>query len=765
MRNAAAMTNHAAAPPLAGWRLSVVFASLGAAALITQAALLRQFLVAFGGNELALGLFFAAWFAGITAGAAFGGRLAGSRGVSRAATGATLFAGIFLPPALLVGLKCLPLWLPASPGLAPTWTLIALAGLFCVPFSFWIGLTFPLFAGFVESARGAIGRMFLWEAAGSAFGGLGFAFYLALATPPLGAALWAGAIVAVGLGVAFARHTLGKFCFMAAAAFFALAFAAADRGEQHFERLRFEHLGTGAAFERSIQTPYENLTMARTPEQVQLYGNGAYLDSFPDEYVRRQEAALLLALHPWPRRIALLDGGLTGLAGELLRSPVVERLDLAYLDAALAREIEARLPPDEQARLTDPRRRLVTDDARRFVRRTADRYDLLVVMTADPSTALLNRLFTREFFREARAKLADDGLLVLSATGAANYVGEEIGPYLGSLHATLREVFPQVELFPDDHVWMVASPQAGAVTIDPAALKQHYRDAFAGAPPLPVEVIDLYVVPERIMKVKEALAALPAVINRDLHPVSFMAFLRIWDRFAGGQLAGVLAWLAKTPAAFWWAAMGAAVALLFGRAVAGARAKTIRRYALLSVGSSGFAAMGAIVLVSLAYQSLFGQMYQMAALLFAAYMTGLAVGGGIANAWGESGASPLPRLILGDLAFAAVLVVTLAFLMYAVARPTAIVQAVLFSLLVLSGATAGLAFPLAAQALARLGVGAGRRAGAVDAADHLAAMLGALLVGVVLLPALGTPAILAMLAMLKACSAAGGWVVQHRANL
>jgi hypothetical protein len=276
--------------------LAALFVAMGAYALIAQTALLRQFLVVFGGNELALGLFFGAWFLGIGAGASALGGPAGRGAPAAGWLRAAAALGVVLPPASLIAMKTMPVWLHLPPGLAATWRVIGLAGLLCAPLGFWIGAVFPLFAAAARDDD-AIGRMFVWEAVGSAAGGLSFSFVLALFAPPVSAAAASSLTLAVGLIAAewppSPRRSAAPLAALALAAF--VFSPLGDRAEQALERLRFGALGPGAQFERSIQTRYQNVTFAQSGGQTQLYGDGAYLDSFPDEYVRRQEAALLAA--------------------------------------------------------------------------------------------------------------------------------------------------------------------------------------------------------------------------------------------------------------------------------------------------------------------------------------------------------------------------------------------------------------------------------------------------------------------------------------
>ena len=61
---------HTQGPELSRWRSAALFAALGASALGTQVYLLREYMVALGGDEAAVGLGLFAWLSGIATGAA-----------------------------------------------------------------------------------------------------------------------------------------------------------------------------------------------------------------------------------------------------------------------------------------------------------------------------------------------------------------------------------------------------------------------------------------------------------------------------------------------------------------------------------------------------------------------------------------------------------------------------------------------------------------------------------------------------------------------
>jgi len=745
-----------------GRSAAALFAAMGATALIAQTALLRQFLVIFHGNELAVGLFFGCWFFGIVIGAELSGRWVDR--LRRLTMWETILvvAGALSPPMIMAAMKTMPAWYAMQPGVVPGWSRIMLAGLLASPVGMWVGLAFPFFARVSGGEREVIGRLFVWEAFGSMLAGLAFAFVLAPYAAPLVSALLASLVLLIGW-LAWADRRSFRVGTVVAIIAFSLLLMRGNVLEQQLERLRFDALGSGAKFELSLHTRYQNVVFATAGEQTQIYGNGGYLDSFPDPYVHRQEAALLLAQHAHPRRIVLLGGGFTGLAVELLTSPVVQRLDIVHLDKRLGREIVSRLPTNDRAALEDPRLHIHTVDVRRFVRESKSTYDLVVVVAPDPSTALLNRFYTLEFFRGIRRLLDDKGVLALSLTGAANLIGDEVGPYLASVRATLASVFPKILILPGDQMHIFASLAQEALAPDLPSMQNRYAQAFDGTPPLPVEVIDQWVVPERIALLKQVLAGVDAELNRDLRPVSYLAFLRVWDRFAGGGMARWLAGMVNVSKRWWQAGAFLLCIIVWLLPMIGCCETLPGRYGLVGVATSGFVGMAAVVLASIAYQSIYGQMYQKVALVIAAYMGGLAVGGYLATkrATGDL-ASSLRWLRIGDAALALTGLGFACFLLVAEHLPVSLGQTLLIVLTGVTGAAAGIAFPAAAAVLGGQGMAVGRRAGRVDAVDHFAAFVGALIVGVLLLPTLGILAVCLLWTGLKTASMLVGWACKKQ---
>lgn len=88
--------------------------------------------------------------------------------------------------------------------------------------------------------------------------------------------------------------------------------------------------------------------------------------------------------------------------------------------------------------------RVHAQDGRLFLTRTPQRYDL-VLLDAYYTDAIPFHLTTREFFQLAERKLTPNGIVVANIIGAVTGPG---GKITRSVVKTLREIFPQIYVFP-----------------------------------------------------------------------------------------------------------------------------------------------------------------------------------------------------------------------------------------------------------------------------------------------------------------------------
>jgi spermidine synthase len=159
-----------------------------------------------------------------------------------------------------------------------------------------------------------------------------------------------------------------------------------------------------------------------------------------DMLTQKLLAHLPLLSHPAPRMVAIVGLGSGVTAGAALRHPI-ERLDVVEI----SREVvdASRLFDSDSGRpLADTRTRLIVGDARTHLALTSSRYDVIISEPSNPWMAGVAALFTREFFAQARDRLAEGGMM---CQWAHTYdIREED---LRSIVATFSSVFPSTSLW------------------------------------------------------------------------------------------------------------------------------------------------------------------------------------------------------------------------------------------------------------------------------------------------------------------------------
>ena len=161
----------------------------------------------------------------------------------------------------------------------------------------------------------------------------------------------------------------------------------------------------------------------------------------PDEITMIMASALPLALHPNPRRIAIIGWG-SGLSTHtMLGSPFPEVVDSVEIERQMyegAREFGARV---ERA-YSDPRSHPHFEDARTYFSTGNRKYDVIISEPSNPWVSGVASLFTLEFYRFLKSHLKRDGMLVQWLQ--AYELRDDL---LATMIAALLSQFPETELY------------------------------------------------------------------------------------------------------------------------------------------------------------------------------------------------------------------------------------------------------------------------------------------------------------------------------
>jgi hypothetical protein len=130
-----------------------------------------------------------------------------------------------------------------------------------------------------------------------------------------------------------------------------------------------------------------------------------------DEITQVLLGALPLVARADARRAAVIGFG-TGVSTHvLLASPALEAVDTIEIEPAVVAAARRFAPLNARA-YDDPRSRIHYEDAKTYFSSHPGLYDVIVSEPSNPWVSGVASLFSAEFYREARRRLARDGLLV-----------------------------------------------------------------------------------------------------------------------------------------------------------------------------------------------------------------------------------------------------------------------------------------------------------------------------------------------------------------
>ena len=765
----------------ARWRGEWAFVAAGFNVAAAQGLLIRLLLVSFSGNELSIGLMLGNWLLAEAAGSLVAGRLA-----HRLRNARRCFALLQAAFALtLLAVVCAGYLVRRIAGAAPGealgfsaifWTsLLLLAPLSAIHGAmFSIGcssspersgggrISSPERSGgdcdtYDPNSHAVVGWLYVKEALGATCGGALLSFFLVPYFNPLQVGLL---LALLGLGTAGSvRHSVKSgnrsswaiiIGVLAIACLVLLLSPLALAAHRTLVQARWG--GTyHVVYDRD--SPYGNVAVTQHVGQYTFLANGTPILTAPFPDIARIEETVHLPLlfHPNPRRVLVIGGGLGGVLNELFKYPL-ESVDYAELDPLVI--AAARAFPTEltQRELSDGRLAVHNVDGRRLLdEATPQRYDIVLVNLPYPSTLELNRFYTVEFFQMVRGVLETSGLVVFPAPGSLTYMGPELRELNLMLRNGLQSVFPHVRAIPGDtHLWL-ASPSLPLASATQQELINAWQERALATQFITAEHVRARFDPQRLAWFATALqSAQPVEPNHDLRPAGVLYGLAYWSRIFAPSTNRLLT-IVRRISLWQWCLLSIVLTLLAGLAQRRGRAVRVP----VVVATTGFSGMVCDLLAVLLFQTIYGYVYGYVGLIVAAFMAGLALGG-----WGS-----LRRPVLPGGARRALIRSELALVLFWLALPvlfsalasTSVPQLALPALLLLNalgGCLVGLQFPLSSQLHVATCRDAGSTAGVLYAADLTGAFLGALAVGIALLPVLGTAGTCIFVAVLKACSLA-----------
>jgi len=694
-------------------RLTVSIAAVGLTSLVTQVILLREFLSVFYGNELVIGALLANWMI-LTGVGAYLGRYFQLRDWKILPVLLIFLATV--PYATVLGLRLLRNFvfpIGVMVGIVPIlWSSFILL----IPYCVLSGASFSFIAGLKTRTgqQGQIGSLYAWESIGGIAGGVVFSLILFhfLATFQCLTALMAFNLsVAILLARDRPKERLAVWAF---AIVLLIPSLALDVDSFTKRRLFPEQ-----EVEFSRDTPYGSLTVTKQGGQESFYENNILLSSAEDATSAEESVHYAMVQSASPRSVLMISGAVMGAAREVLKYNI-ERLDYVEVNPHLI-QLARRYSPA----LNDKRVSVFNVDPRRFIRKSQVRYDVVLLNVPEPSTIQINRFYTLEFFEGLKEHMTPAGILSLALLSSTEYQSDEARRINSTMVNTLKQVFREVCIVPGLRTYFLGSDIKPDIRIGEMVARRGIENTYVNQFYLDDDAM------ARRSNILQGSLADDAPLNTDFAPVAYFRHVTHWLSYFRSNV-----WI-----------VGVIAILFFLFAALQLNAVS------LGIFAGGFAAASIEVLLLIAFQILYGYVYEALGIVVTVFMAGLFAG----SFWRVR---VIPHATVTTYANVQAAVALYCFLFpvfLAILRglqgSPGVVQGTIFLLTFVIAALVGLEFSVAAD----LRRGQPQRvASELYGVDLIGSALGALLVTLVLVPLLGllaasiVPGALCLLAALAA---------------
>jgi spermidine synthase len=147
----------------------------------------------------------------------------------------------------------------------------------------------------------------------------------------------------------------------------------------------------------------------RNVRLLNINGNNTAHTTFSDIIIHKMLAHLPMLIHPEPQSALVIGFGLGNTCHSFLQYPVLQQLDCVEL--VKEEKFTAQFFREEnQGVFDDPRFHYIVNDGRNYILATSRTYDVISTNAVDPKYSPM--LYTEEFYRLAKKKLNENGLLV-----------------------------------------------------------------------------------------------------------------------------------------------------------------------------------------------------------------------------------------------------------------------------------------------------------------------------------------------------------------
>ncbi len=485
-----------------------------------------------------------------------------------------------------------------------------------------------------------------------------------------------------------------------------------------------------------------NIAVTRIGNQYNFYESGLLVGSTQETFFNEELVHFPMLYHQEPKDILLIGGGFSGALNEILKYPV-DSVYYLELDPQLINLTQRYLPSEILAAQKDPKVKIVFTDAKSFIKTTPQNFDLVIVNLPNPSTALLNRFYTAEFFREVRNKLKAGGLISLHLSSLANYLSPELENLTASIYKTLAQNYSKVIVLPEDILSYVASDNQ--LSYDPAPLLQRFGRYNLKNQLVTKDYLVYRLTNDRVKQALDRFEANNAKNNSNLQPIGYWYQILYWLSSLHPRLASFVEFLSRI--SLKTIIISFLILFFFIFWLADVLIKKKEKILAVATVIPEFSLLTAEITFIFLFQIIYGHLYYQLSLILTVIFLAMALGVWVANFLiykNKVNYRYLFRLYFFISIYFVALAVVLA------SRLAILEQKIIFySFVFVIGFLVGIEFPWVNKFYLEAKIDPDKKTGIIYGADLIGSSLGAILASVFLIPVLGVIQTIIFLAFLN----------------
>jgi len=592
---------------------------LGISSIIGQSIVIRE-LLGFYGNEFFIGWILASWLLWTAMGSFLAGKVFKNDIIS-------ILYKIHLSLIIILPLEIFILRLSyrliiKNPGEIPNLiSALFSASLFIAPLCIILGMLFVAagksWKSFSKDKTGVLlSKSYLYENLGFILGGLVFSFALVF----LNEFKTIGILMILNFGVVFLilknRSALLKVLITLIFAGISVVIIT-EAGTLNFatSQMRFSN----QKLVESQNSIYGNIAVTKMDSQYNFYENGLLLGTNKENAFNEYLIHFPLLYHQNPQKILLIGNGLNGAIREILKHNP-EKIYYIELDSKLVEITQKYLPDNLIESMQDKRVKIINSDGRYFLKNTKEKFDAIILNIPDPSTAFINRLYTKEFFDQIKSRLNPKGIFSFYLSSSPNYMNKELINLQASIYQTLKKISPSIVLLSEDLNFFIAAKDE-KINYNPTELisrmtKRKIKNNFVTK-----DYIKYRLLNQRNYVTKKLLDESNVIgLNTDLKPVGYYYNFVYWLSYFYSNLSKQLN-LSQLKGA--WLLLFFVFALIIFLLKIKFKGKNKLPFIMAIIG---FSIIASEIIVIYLFQIFFGYIYHKISLIITLLMVGLTLG-------------------------------------------------------------------------------------------------------------------------------------------